>query len=522
MFISNRRWTVTSSCGLMTEEQRQDSLEKALEINKREMTIEELNQVLSTTIKRDDDAKVILFLACLLTYTESEQINIILSGESSKGKTYIINEVAWYFPKILSFDGASKTSFIHENTAILVDGRDLTPISYDDAPSKEKNSTAQDYVDWQNKLRNKAFYLDYSRMIIVLPDMPDTKLLATMRTLTDHSKKRAIYTITRSKDLKTKKVIIDGFFTPIYCTASTEIDEQEMTRFFLLTPEFSEEKIKDALDLIARKNSDENYTAWRETEVSRLALKKRVEDIQHLEISSIFIPIELMEQLKNWFLEKTTTWKPKEMRDFPRLISIAKGWTLYNHMNRRKSEDGKTLYCNQTDIEIAEKIYEKIYKSNELGLTPECLDFYEKVVYSIANNCIGTTKMDISKQYFTVNHRPCSDYRLYGMLKNLETIGLISKDTSKKPHKWSVVNQDSEHKNTVIGLEQFNQPKSQTDKISVLLNVLVTSKTNPMTLEEITNSTNGFIPKEEVPKLLQKLYDEARICQPDNNHWKLV
>jgi len=275
----------------------------------------------------------------------------------------------------------------------------------------------------------------------MLPDMPDTRLLATLRSLTAHDKKRCTYTVTQSKTLKTKKVIIEGFFTPIYCTAHTEIDEQEITRFFLLTPEFNEAKVKEALDLIARKNSDVNYKQWYESEPSRVLLKQRIEEIKDRNIKEIYISADLMEQLKNWFIQQTKTLKPKVMRDFPRLISLTKAWCLLNYMCREKDEE-PYLWCNATDVEVAKKLYTLIYKSNEMGLTPECLDLYEQVVYPIANNDVGATIDNFHNQYFNVNHRPLGDYRLRGMLKNLETIGLITKDTSKKPHRYFIIKND--------------------------------------------------------------------------------
>ena len=63
-----------------------------------EMTVEDIADVLDLTIKYDFVSKVVTFLTMLLTYTESDQQNIMFNADSSTGKTYICSEVSKYFP----------------------------------------------------------------------------------------------------------------------------------------------------------------------------------------------------------------------------------------------------------------------------------------------------------------------------------------------------------------------------------------------------------------------------------------
>lgn len=64
----------------------------------RPTTFDEITEVLSSTIKCDVDTKTILFCACLLTFTEEDQLTILMSGDSASGKSYIAREVCSYFP----------------------------------------------------------------------------------------------------------------------------------------------------------------------------------------------------------------------------------------------------------------------------------------------------------------------------------------------------------------------------------------------------------------------------------------
>src|SRR5271157_2872437 len=146
-----------------------------------ELTLQDLDDVLSKTIFEDRETKIILFLSCLLTFTDEEQRNVILTGETTIGKTYNLTEVLWFFrwtdePEIImEINDASPRSFIHQTNAVLVDARTMQPIDMlkkpkDDAPQEERNK-------WYELMRNTAFFLDLSNKILVFLDMPNFRLL---------------------------------------------------------------------------------------------------------------------------------------------------------------------------------------------------------------------------------------------------------------------------------------------------------------------------------------------------------
>src|SRR5437867_4564206 len=81
--------------GKATHEQK---LELTDELTK-EVNLSEISEILSTSIKKDDAAKQITFLAMLLAQTNSSQINIGYQAESSAGKSYVPIELSNYFPE---------------------------------------------------------------------------------------------------------------------------------------------------------------------------------------------------------------------------------------------------------------------------------------------------------------------------------------------------------------------------------------------------------------------------------------
>lgn len=423
-----------------------------------EMSLEELDHILSTTIKGDFNLKMILFLCSLLTFTKDDQVNFIITGESSIGKTYNINEVLWYFPEdiVNAQAGASPKSFIHKKSARLVDVRDMKVIDPSDRP--KKGDPKEKFDLYYEKMRNSGYFLDYSQKIFVFPDMPNTYLLQALRPILSHDKEISKYEITEKTNygFKTKSVFIKGFFTSIFASANTNIDEQEASRHFLLSPTDDPDKIQEALNLIVRKNSDVGFHDFHEHDRDRVLLKLRVSTIQKFGCEKIMIPKELLEDLKNWFISKTVTLNPKLQRDFPRLIDLVKALTLFNWCQRIQSGLYHVLEANKTDIENAKSLYEKILNCNELGLTPEEFDVW-KMVENIANN--GLSIRAIHDTFYSVKKRNISDKRLRGMLQNFCRAGLLREEKDGRSLKYYSVNQKEESKPEPIS--EPDQPKPE-------------------------------------------------------------
>ncbi|MGI0014526.1 MAG: hypothetical protein ACREBU_13960 [Nitrososphaera sp.] len=64
----------------------------------KELSLTELSDILSTSVIRDTEAKLITFLGMLLAQTNEDQLNIAFQSESAAGKTYLAIEIADYFP----------------------------------------------------------------------------------------------------------------------------------------------------------------------------------------------------------------------------------------------------------------------------------------------------------------------------------------------------------------------------------------------------------------------------------------
>lgn len=375
------------------------------------LTTQNIIEILGLTIKKDETNKLITFLSQLSAYTESSQINISFNAPSSSGKSFIPLEISQLFSPedVLKLGGCSPTAFFHDQGV------------YD----KETNTIR----------------VDLSRKIIIFLDQPNSLLLEKLRSLLSHDEKEIHLKITDKNQRggnRTKNVVLIGFPVVIFCTAGLRLDEQEATRFLLLSPEINKEKIKEAIDEKIKKDSDSTtYKSLLDSNPQRQLLKERILAIRQENVKEIKIKSpELIEQR---FFEKVKTLKPRHQRDIGRIISIIKVSALLNLWYRER--EGLTLIANQEDIEQAFLMWDLIWESQELNLPPYVYDLYKDVIVSAFNNKnselgsgvkLGLTRQEILQKHFEVYGRFLPDWQLrQHIIPMLETSGLITQDADQ-------------------------------------------------------------------------------------------
>ena len=372
------------------------------------MTSKELIEILGLTIKKDEENKLVTFLCMLSAYTENSQFNISFNAPSSSGKSYIPLEESNLFPSVdvIKLGNCSPTAFFHEQG------------EYD----KEKNSIK----------------IDLSRKIIIFLDQPHTALLERLRSLLSHDEKEMQSKITdkvHKGGNKTKTVIIRGFPSVIFCSAGLKIDEQEGTRFLLLSPDNNREKIREGILMKLKKETDTKaYYDWLEGNPERKLLKERIRAIKNENIQEI--KFENPEIIEKVFLEKRDLLKPRHQRDIGRLISIIKAFTILN-VWFRKNDKGEII-ASKEDIEEGAKIWDKLAESQEHNLPPYVYQLYKEIIVPLykeknKNNQRdvkeGITKRDFSQKHYELNGRLIPDWQMrQQVFPMLETAGLIHQE----------------------------------------------------------------------------------------------
>lgn len=365
-----------------------------------EITLEELKETLSLTIRKDDLAKVVSFIILSSAYTQDSQLNGFFNSPSASGKTYIPLEVAKLFPAedVKTFGYCSPTSFFH------------------------------DAGEWDRI--QKQYRIDWSNRILIFLDQPHSELLARLRPLLSHDQREITFRITDRTEkfgLRTKSVVIHGFPAVIFCTCGFTLDEQEATRVLLLSPEMDGEKIRQAVRQKIKTRSDpERFAKELEANQARQELKARLRAIREIRPR---VKIHDDELLERQFFLHTKFLKPRSSRDIERVASIAITWATLNFWTREKLGDDSIL-TNQVDFDVAFGLWAEIAETQELGISPFLVDLYRKVIvaaWPARKNPTGLERSAVVKRYFEVYHSPLPMWKLIReILPSLESAGLVA------------------------------------------------------------------------------------------------
>jgi len=312
---------------------------------------QDLIDTLGHTIKHDDCNKLVTFLCLLTVYTDNSQFNISFNAPSSTGKSYIPTEIAKLFPEedVMELSFCSPSAFFHD-------------------------------VGKQDKEKKGEIIVDLSKKIIIFLDQPHTQLLERLRPLLSHDKKIIKSKITdksQKQGLRTKNITMIGYPSVVFCTAGLRLDEQEATRFLLLSPEVNQEKIREGVTKTIEKEVDNDaYFIWLESNPERVLLKERILAIRLENIGEIRISNK--EYIIEKFFENTKILKPRHNRDIKRFISLIKAFALLNLWWREK-EDG-VIIANKDDIDEAFALWSKISLSQDLNLPPYIYNLYNEII----------------------------------------------------------------------------------------------------------------------------------------------
>lgn len=368
------------------------------------MNSEDLKSILSLTIKDDDQNKVTTFLCQLSAYTDDAQFNISFNAPSSTGKSYIPLQISNLFPNedVMKLGNCSPTAFFHEQGEY----------------NKETNTMT----------------VDLERKILIFTDMHNNGLLERLRPLLSHDEKEMQSKITDKNQKggnRTKTIILKGYPSVICCTAGLKIDEQEATRFLLLSPEVSQGKIQQGISATIRRGSDgSSYRNWIEENADRSLLKERIRAIKLEGIKEIRITSS--DKVEKRFLDDKKKLKPRHQRDVNRLLDFVKSFALLNVWFRERS--GSTITANDSDIDEAFKLWEKVAFSQEMNLPPYVYNIYSQIILAAweKKNAgrrdlkIGLSRREVLAEHYAVYGRMLDNNTLAKqILPMLETAGLI-------------------------------------------------------------------------------------------------
>lgn len=261
--------------------------------------------------------------------------------------------------------------------------------------------------------------------------MPHSLLLQHLRPLLSHDEKEVLIKITDKSGkggIKTKDIYIRGFPAVLFCSANFNLDEQELTRFILLSPETNQEKIRESIYERVKKEADrDEYVRLINENPARNELKQRIIAIRDSQVKEILLGNPDM--LLQMFYERNKILKPRHSRDIHRLVSLTKAFALLNLWTREKV--GNTIKTNPNDLQNAFKIWDEISVAQDLGVSPYILNLYKEVIVPIyeEKGKVGLTRQEVLTKHFEVYGRHLADWQLrQEIVPLMKTSGLISEE----------------------------------------------------------------------------------------------
>ena len=387
----------------------------------KEITSQELTEILGSTIKKDDVTKINVFLDMVLTYTERDQQNAGLIAASSTGKSYIPLELAPYFPDrdVIKLGYASPTAFFHEWGLWIRDPR-LPPLcdGYEESEDEEEKKKRQQ--------KENLTVIDLHQKILIFLDSPHSELLKNLRSLLSHDDKYIEQRITdrsQKSGMRTRKILLIGYPTVLFCSANTVLDEQEKTRLNLYSPESSQEKLREAIAYKIHKDGDRNlFEKQIADDPKRTLLQIRIADIKRMDFRNITISEELQAEINQKFIEMHQTLQARHQRDIGRLLAKIKAFAILNYHSRKHDTNGN-LEVNREDVINGFAQYETYRESNEIGLPPEFYNAFLDMKEDFLNP--GLTIDEYQKEYFKNFKILLGRDKARAYLKAYTTVGLL-------------------------------------------------------------------------------------------------
>lgn len=344
-----------------------------------ELTVNDIANILDSTIKYDFANKVITFLAMLLAYTDSDQLNIMFSASSSTGKSFICHEVSKYFPQ----------------QDVNIYGKTTPNAFYYSQKLRRKDETSGEP------------YIDLERRIMVFVEQPDGQLQANLRAILSHEKKKVPFAITnRSKSGRNaaEEGYILGYPSAFFCSANATIDEQEQTRSIVLSPDSFRKKVLAGIDAYIDKNCHwDTFNAKLQGDEGRKSLMERILYIKSLNVATI--DVDDSDYLKSRFIDALgDNIPPSAMRGIHKFTALAKAMALVNAPFR--TVDGKIVVTHK-DVDEAMKLWNTICGSMAYSLPPQLFETYKNIILPTLHKknrynkqSIGITLKEFRAEYY--------------------------------------------------------------------------------------------------------------------------
>lgn len=348
----------------------------------------------SRWVKHDDLTKQMVFLTALSAYSPNP-INLFVRGPSSSGKTYVVMQTVKYIPQrdVWLLGGLSPTSLYHDY------GR------YYDEDGNEIDMREIDWKDAADRARmDRAKYVvDLSYKVLVFLEAPHYETYMKLRPILSHDAYEIRYAFTektKSGYMRTKHVYLRGWPATIFCTTSTQYQEELATRSVNITPEMTEAKYRDSVLM----QGDRIANPWRYENPDPMMhlLRKNLEDIRS-KMQEFLVVVPYGEELSLCYPHD----QPRDMRDFSKLTTMIQQ-CAYLRIFQRPWLDGadyegkRIVLATPRDFRDGIGLFSYIAETTRSGLPGNVISFFNEVLVQLSNKQLTMSYNDISDKWMEV------------------------------------------------------------------------------------------------------------------------
>jgi hypothetical protein len=425
-----------------------DFRRKTVETWRTENLIDYTLKDLEKRVKKDKATKLSVFFTGLSAYLP-ESINLFLKGESGVGKTYNTVETLRYFPQedIWFLGGLSPKALIHDYGMLL--NKHGEPLDLTEKPVKPKKTHYKDdfgefkeveyqealerykeqLKSWSEEIRSSYTLIDLSHKILVFLESPEYNTFRMLFPILSHDTERIEYRFTDKTSkgqLRTSKVVIQGWPATIFLSTDKKYMEELATRSFTISPEASKDKIEQA-NILTNLKASIPWQYNNETEETE-TIRKLIESIKNQLIdgkTDVVIPFMNLHE----FFPKEIV---RDMRDFQHFTQFLKTITVLHFLQRPFTKIGEKRFLLSTvqDVKNALEIYIEIFETTRTGTEQSVLDFYHEIIRTKESWYLK----ELTAKYNENHEKKLSSDTIRKRLERLSEIGYvdIQKDNADK------------------------------------------------------------------------------------------
>ena len=421
-------------------------------------------EIIVKTVKKTvmcEDSLIRQIICTGISSKTDDPINLAIIAPTSEGKTYPITESVQFFPdKDVMYIGGMTTKVLVRQNGVLVDSDTGEPIAKKILELKIKIKSLSDKDPQKEELKallndvyaNSKTVIDLTGKILIFFEPPQFDLWNLLKPILSHDKKEISYDyVDTSQGIHTKKIIVRGWPSCIFCSAKDEshwtIWPEIQSRFLITSPNMIPRKYYESNILIAQKKGLPNsiqenvIVSKQEIQLAKECMYSILENIEQLKSEnpdgriSIWIPyLELVAKV-------IPSGKGTDVRIFKRISSLLNVIPIIKSHLRHKLKCGeeKSIIASLDDLKQVLSITQ-----NFDGIPKYKLDFFNDVFYPCyetktepdtngtkTENIIGVTSRELCNFYKSVYHKTInSDQVKKTYLNELYQSGIIDQEKS--------------------------------------------------------------------------------------------